>query len=207
MDSLRSIRGREVLDAVMELPHRLPAPLELGKAHMQPAPQLHHQHPTGVPAPGTLRGLTLHSQQSPRAAARLFLPGQAEFFKATPVTAPLQPGWGANLLPHSPPAPLHPLPTGRGMCVPPVHGAGRRKRVIQLFQTTFSGRDGPGSQARPWPLSSPSLPPALLPSAPPLLLNDFHMGLWRPEPSLPALSEISKFRRNMKIVKRPFLRG
>lgn len=166
-----------------------------------------------------------HSGTSPRAHSRapvlprrLFFPGQTELFKAMGVTGHLRPGQGASPLPplaggtgastapapRGHPAPLDPHPTGGGMRVPPVHGAGRKRAIPNNFLRP--ARPGfPG--ASPWPLSSPSLPPTLLPSAPPLRLNDFHMGLWQPEPSLPALSEISKFRRNMKIVKRPFLRG
>lgn len=65
------------------------------------------------------------------------------------------------------------------------------------------------SELRPPPPSSSSSSSPCLPLSPsPLLgLNDFHMGLWQLEPSLPALSEISKFRRNMKIVNHSFLRG
>lgn len=187
-----------------------PCPWNPGKEHTQPAPASPPPPPPPHegPSPGDM-SLTLDSQHSPRAAAMPFFPpGQMELLKAMGVTGPLQPGQGASPAPHGHPAPLDPLPTGHGMDVCPLRCT--MPGGNELFQTTFSGRDGPGSQARrwqPWPLSSPSLPPTLLPSSPPLRLNDFHMGLWQAEPSLPALSEISKFRRNMKIVKRPFLRG
>lgn len=63
------------------------------------------------------------------------------------------------------------------------------------------------SEVCPPPPASSSSPCLPSPPAPLLQLNDFHMGLWWLEPSLPALSEISKFRRNMKIVNHSFLRG
>lgn len=176
--------------------------------HSQPQPRHHHHHPTRVPALGTCPSPWTPSTAPELLQCLFFPPGQMELLKAMGVTEPLQPGQGASPAPHGHPAPLDPLPTGHGMDVCPLRCT--MPGGNELFQTTFSGRDGPGSQARrwqPWPLSSPSLPPTLLPSSPPLRLNDFHMGLWQAEPSLPALSEISKFRRNMKIVKLPFLRG
>lgn len=112
---------------------------------------------------------------------RLFFPGQMELFKVMGITSHLQPGQAASPLPSpsrrdrrqrrpSSPAPRPACPAGppphrRWDARPPPPCAVPGKGGSQLLQTTFSGRDGLGSQARrwqpaqPWPLSSPPRSP------------------------------------------------
>lgn len=158
-----------------------------------------HHRPMGVPAPLAPRDLTLRTQaarREPRGRRNAFFPRPDGAFQSNGNHEPPPTGPGSisasfpRLVGQTPAPPRLPSPTAsllRRTPTPPAVGCASPPCTVsgpggsQLLQTTFSGWDGLGSQARrwqpaqPWPLSSPLLPPALLPSLP---LSDLMTSTW-----------------------------